>query len=453
MRATLTVFRHEWAGFVRNRVALSMILIVGVIGSSVAVIERAAWKAEQSEREKIQAQEVEQWLALDNTHIHKAAHRGYFVVRDLPPGVILDRGVWDFGGSAIWLEAHRRNAPQLRAVDSAALVVRGAPRGVGPVLLWLIPLLCVVLLHSIVAGERASGSLAFAVSSGAPAAAITFGKTLAAVSLTWIAAAVPMVFGIWFAIDGGLAVVSAVTWVVNILTALGVFAGIVVIVSSLASRPLGALVGLLLIWFIMVVLWPRLTPSIVQLAAPIPSSQTVRSEAEIAAEGLVSEATENAVTQQLADAGVRNPNRSGVSAMAAEIDAAAAFAPIFAPLEDGMLQQAKLLDLASWMSPINAADRSVDVSLGVSDFDQFAFEARAEKMRFETQMVLNEGWARANQTGDGNPTLWRDVVAAAQAIPIQHTGSGYAAWGLLIWMLVLVGGLLCAANAVRRSIS
>lgn len=452
MKGALTVFRHEWAGFWRGGVAALIVLIVGVIGIGVVLVEHQNWQSEQAERAELQAQEVEQWLALGDTHIHKAAHRGYFVIRDLSPGVILDRGVWDFGGSAIWLEAHRRNAPKLRAADDTVLLARGAPRGVGPVLLWLTPLLLVVLLHGIVAGERTRGSLAFAVSSGASPPAIITGKALAAITLAWAAALAPMAVGLSLTIGAGLSLMSAALWAAGMLTALAIFASLVLTVSAFARRPLDALVALLLIWFVMAVLWPRMTPGLAASIEPIPSSQTIRSQAEVVAEGLVSEETEQAVLTQLAAAGIDNPNPSGVSAMAAEIDAAAAFAEIFAQLETGMARQADLLDVLAWLSPLSSADRAGDVKLGLSDRDQFAFETRAEDMRIATQMALNEGWARAPANGRGNPALWANVVDAAGIASAAASESGFAVWGLVIWTGLAGLGLVGASRAVRRSI-
>lgn len=448
----LTVFRHEWAGFWRSGVAALMFLIIGLIGVATAVLEHRAWQSEQAEREALQAQEIEQWLALGDTHIHKAAHRGYFVVRDLPPGIILDRGVWDYGGSAIWLEAHRRNAPKLRAADDAGILARGAPRGVGPVLLWLTPLLLVVLLHGIVASERAKGSLAFAISSGANPSAIITGKALAGITLAWTAATLPMAVGVVLAVGSGLSETSAAFWAMGVFVALAIFVVVIVAMSAFSRRPLDALVALLLIWFVMAVLWPRLTPGIAASLQPIPSSQTVRSQAEVAAEGLVSDDTEQAVLAQLAEAGVSDPNLSGVSAMAAEIDAATTFAEIFAPLEDGMARQATFLDLLAWASPLSSADRAGDARLGLSDRDQFAFEARAEAMRIATQMALNEGWARAPAHGRGTPMLWQDVVEAAGATEASPAGRSLAGWGLALWVLLCGFGLFAATRAVRRAI-
>lgn len=452
MKSTLTVFRHEWAGFWRSGIAGLIAAIVGVVGVLTAIVEHRGWQAEQAAREALQTQEVDQWLALGDTHIHKAAHLGYFVIRDLPPGVILDRGVWDFGGSAIWLEAHKRNAPKLRAADSAGLLARGAPRGVGPVLLWLTPLLLVVLLNGIVAGERTRGSLAFAISSGASPSAIIAGKASAAVTLAWMAAFTPAIVGLGLAMGEGLSIASAAAWLGSVLAALSIFAALLVTISACARRPLDALVALLLVWFLMAVLWPRLTPGIAASLEPLPSSQTVRSEAEVAAEGLVSEATEQDVLARLAAQGVEAPNLSGVSAMAAEIDAATAFGEIFAPLEQGMARQAALLDGLSWISPLNATDRFGDAVVGLGDRDQLAFEARSEAMRFATQMVLNEGWARSASPGRGRDALWADVVEASSGVPSQTSDMGLAAWGILIWFLFVCLGLWSAARAVRRSI-
>ena len=450
MRGLLLVLRHEWVGFARSGVLALMLSVVGGLGVAVAVLEYRGWGEEHAERNELRAQERAQWLGLEDTHIHKAAHRGFFVVRELPAAVVLDRGVWDFGGSAIWLEAHRRNAPRLQAASSAAQVSRGLPRGVGPMLLWLVPLLCVVLLHGIVASERARGSLAFAISSGASPFVIVVGKAFAVLTLLWLTAALPAFVAAGLAISGGVSLASVLLWLGLIAAALGIFAFFVVAISAMTARPLAALVSLLLVWFAMAVLWPRLAPGITVQLAPIPSSQVVRTEAEIAAEGLVSDATEAAVRRRLDQEGLAEPNAAGLSAMASEIDAAAAFARIFAPLEDGMRRQALLLDLASWVSPLSAADRASDALLGLGDRDQFAFEARAESMRFATQMALNEGWVRSTGSARGNPALWESVVNAAEASPAAERSFGLAPWGLLVWAVLGRAGLGAASRAVRR---
>ena len=452
MKGVTTVFLHEWAGFRRGGVAALLLSIVSVIGIAVAVGEHRLWNIEQRERTLLQAKEAEQWLALGDTHIHKAAHRGYFIIRAIPPGAILDRGVWDFGGSAIWLEAHRRNAPKLRAADASGLILRGIPRGVGPVLLWIIPLLLAVLVHGVVAGERARGTLAFAVSSGASPAVIVAGKALAVMTLAWAAAAAPILAGAGLALQSGLSFTGAIAWALTTLSALGVFSILVVTVSSVMRRPLGALVALLLIWFAMAVLWPRLASGVTAQLVPIPSSQTVRSTAEVAAEGLVSDATERAVRERLAADGVLEPNPSGVSAMAAEIDAAKAFTEIFAPLENAMKRQSDLFDVLSWASPLSAADRAADAALGLSDRHQFSFEARAEAMRIATQMALNEQWARSSGSARGTPETWSRVVAATRTIAAPATGPGYAGAGIVIWVFLSLVSFLFAARAVRDSI-
>ena len=452
MSGVATVFTHEWQGFLRSGVLVVMVATLGVLGIVAALLEHRSWASEQAERAALQAQERAQWLALDNTHIHKAAHLGYFVIRDLPPGVILDRGVWDFGGSAIWLEAHRRNAPQLRAADSAGLVVRGAPRGVGPILLWITPLLLAILVHGIVAQERARGSLAFAIISGASARAIVAGKALAVLTLSWTAAALPIAVGAGLAVLSGLPLANAALWALSVLAALGVFAVLTVAVSSMTRHPFSALIALLLIWFAMVVVWPRVATGLTAQIAPIPSSQSLRSEAEVAAEGLFSETTAIAVRERLAADGVLAPNPAGVSAMTAEIDAARAFADIFASIESAMAAQSNVLDLLSWASPMAAADRTGDAALGLGDRDQYRFEAQAEAIRFTTQMELNEAWARTVDSDRGAPETWQSVVQAADRVQAPPRGPRYAGIGLVLWLGLSVAGLRLAHRALGRSV-
>ncbi len=451
MTQVLHVFRHQWADFWRRGIVLAMALSVGLVGIASVLLEWQAWHQEDATRQAMQAQERSQWLALEDTHIHKAAHRGYFVIRDMSVGVVLDRGVWDFGGSAIWLEAHRRNAPLLRAADDAGILARAVPRGVGPVCLWLVPLLIAVLAHGVFASERAQGSLAFAISSGAPPGTLVLGKSLATIALAWAGALLPLGLGMAIALANGQEAAPTAVWLVATLAALVLFAVGTVIVSALCTRPFQALIALLLIWFVFVVVWPRLAADLTGQLLPLPSSQTVRVEAEVASEGLVSDESKDLVRTMLATKGVTSPNSGGVSAMAAEIDAAAAFKRIFAPLEEGKQNQARLLDVLSWLSPIGAADRLGDSVLHLSDHDQAVFEARAEAMRFATQMALNEGWAEQTKSARGDAVLWQKVIDAADKATVQRPPKSLAWGGLVLWGFISVWGLISARSVIARS--
>ncbi len=456
MNAIGIVAAHEWSAFFRRGAGWWMIVVVGVLGTLTVVGEFGGWAHEAPEREALGQTEADQWLGLGDTHIHEAAHRGYFLVRPAPAAVILDRGSLDFGGSAVWLEAHRRNSPRLRASDTAAMVSRAVPRGLGPVLLWLIPLLLALFLHGIVADERADGSLAFAVSSGAPPTSIVLGKAAAACGLAWAAAIPPMVLGGGLAVANGVNVPGAAAWGGTVLVGVGVFAVLVVVVSAAARTPLASLVTLLLIWFGMVLLVPKLAASATQVLAPIPSSQTIRSDAEAAVDQLDGTATQRRHLERLQDAGVRDPNPAAVSAMALESDAAALFARTFEPLETGMERQSRLLGLLAILSPIASADLASDGLLGVGDRAQFAFERRAESARIATHMALNEGWARLGDSDRGSPELWAEVVEVARARTRDIDGStaggpGLAGLGLVLWTLIATGGIRVAIRHVGRA--
>ena len=152
---------------------------------------------------------------------------------------------------------------------------------------------------------------------------------------------------------------------------------------------------------------------------------------------------------QLLAEGIEEPNPSAVSLIAYELGAAEIYDEAFAPLTGGMARQAWVLDLLSWASPLMAADRQSDALTGLGDRDHLVFEARAEMMRFEIQMKLNQTYAAADPPAYGDETLWRDVIEAAEAVPQVAPARSWAGAGLILWLALGAALLFVASLAVR----
>jgi ABC-2 type transport system permease protein len=452
MTMVLRVFRHEWAAAWRTGGLLLVILVAWVAGVGSGIVEYRAWQADQSTRTALAAAERAQWLALGDIHFHKAAHRGYFIVRDRPATTILDRGSWDFAGTIVWLESHKPNDPLLRAVDADPLAARGLPRGGGPVLLWLVPLLLVLALHGVVARERQSGSLAFAVSSGARPLDILGGNTLAVAAIGLAAISLPALVAAGLATSGGAAIIDVVLWALSVVLAILAWSAVIVSVSAWLRSPFAALIVLLMVWFAATILVPRSAVDVADTIAPLPASQPLRSEAEAAAEGLVTDATKARVRRALeAERPGVTLNDDGVSAIAAEIDAAAAFRRILTPLYAAMARQSRVFDCAVVLSPTFAADRIGDGLARSDDRAYLAFTQESEQRRLATQMALNRAWA-FTMTSEGSPHVWRMVAGAADEARIVDTAPrSAAAWSALaFWIALGAFGVVASARRLAR---
>ncbi|KWV92016.1 ABC transporter permease subunit [Erythrobacter sp. YT30] len=451
MSAFLSVTKRELAIMHRSRTLWLLIALVSLIGIGTAVLEHRAWAEESAQRGNLQQQEIGQWLGLGDTHFHTAAHRGLFLVQPIPAGVILDRGVWDFSGSAIWLEAHQRNAAQLRAVDAQAFIGRGLPRGVGPVLLWIAPLLTIVLFHGIVASDRRSGVLAFSVSSGAPPGAIALGKFAALSIAGLVAITAPAVLAIGLATSGGLAIIDGLAWLSALAATILIASAVIVAVSAASKRTVNALILLLMLWFVAVVLWPRVAAQVTQIVAPLPSSQVVRSEAEALVHDLDFSKAEERIAEQLREEGIAQPTPAAVNIMASETATAEALVPLFAPLEDGMARQAAWMDWLSLASPLFAADRYLDGVATTSDRDQIAFEQDAEEARLAAQLAMGREWAKVEGGDAGSPEAWGAVIDASFAQIEERDARPLGPMGVVLWLIIAAGLLALSIRSVRAA--
>ena len=223
------------------------------------------------------AAERDNFLGQGDKNPHSAAHFGQYAFRPVLLPAALDPGVAPYMGSMIWLEAHRMNLPEFRPAEDSADFGRAAQLSVAWVLQFILPLFVIVVTFGAVAGERERGTLGLAMSQGLGLDRMLLGKAVAAVGALFAVLLPLLLLSVaLFALvaDGADAhgAGSRLGWMglAYVLYLLS-FAGLSLLVSTLAAGRRNAFFALTAIWLLVTVAVPRVAADLAVSIHPTPT--------------------------------------------------------------------------------------------------------------------------------------------------------------------------------------
>ena len=128
--------------------------------------------------EEYQTEVRERWEGNPDKHPHRMAHYGYVAFR--PPYTLsfFDRGVDNYVGNAVFLEAHRQNTVNYSAASLSSGLMRFGELSASLILQALLPLVIFFWGFALVAGERDDGKLRLVFAQGATWPEVIIGKSL-----------------------------------------------------------------------------------------------------------------------------------------------------------------------------------------------------------------------------------------------------------------------------------
>ncbi|MFO1206370.1 MAG: DUF3526 domain-containing protein [Burkholderiales bacterium] len=409
-----------------------------------------------------------QWLEQGQKNPHAAAHYGLYAFKPETPFAFVERGINDYAGQSIWLEAHYQNLAQARTAQDAVSIERLGALTAGFVLQIVMPLLIIVLGFRTFAGERESGVLAQTLAAGAPVQTLLAGKAIGAGAAILTMVAPLIVIGAltlaWISQPGFAGISRGVLFIV----AYGVYAAIWLLLtvgaSALTKSSRAALVALVAIWAVTVFVVPRLAADAARGLAPTPSYQSFKASMDTdMLNGLGGETQEQyqsrLTAETLARYGVAAPeqlpvNLQGLKFTWLEAWGGRIFDHHFGRLYDTYAAQDRIHQWSALLSPL-VAIRQVTSAIAATDLETHRqFVAAAERHRRAYIEVMNTDLTENSRTGDrnyqANPELWRQVGAfrftpppPLESLSLQRIAIGA---GLCWLLLASVAGLF----AVRR---
>lgn len=270
MRAWQSVMRNELRAMVRDRTALSGIVLLTLLTIAATLVSSHHMRSAAEYRARQQAAAQQAFDAQPDRHPHRVVHYGHFVYR-LPSALAaFDPGVDPFTGSSMFLEGHRQNTANFGDVMQSSILTRFGQLTPAFVLQVLAPLVLIFLGYGALAQERERGTLRQLLLQGASTRAIVLGKLAA----LWSVAALfmlPAFVGLAIlaaAPEGSLAI--SLVLMLGYAVYLGTWSTLIAAASALLSRRRDALLALVAVWAVSTLLVPRVAPDFAHAAHVLP---------------------------------------------------------------------------------------------------------------------------------------------------------------------------------------
>ncbi len=253
-------------------VVLLNVLVFGALAIEYGkVSERRATVAEY--RRDVRAR----WEDSPDKHPHRMAHYGYVVFRQPELLSFFDRGVDNFVGNAVFLEAHRQNTVNFSEASLSTGLLRFGELSGALILQAILPLLLLFWGYASVAGEREDGTLRLIFAQGVRWPEVIVGRSagLFCASLAVLLPALALTT-VLVAIDPPAAtlpptllrcgllllVYGAYLLAISLLT---------VWISAASATAKVALLRLIGLWLLFVLVVPKVAQVVGEVAYPTPS--------------------------------------------------------------------------------------------------------------------------------------------------------------------------------------
>lgn len=398
---------HEWRTAWRSRVVAILAAALTLLAASAAIVGQARYDSDSTQRARYQQMVGEQFAEQPDRHPHRVSHYGFLVFRPRAPLGFFDSGVESYGGTSIFLEAHKQNTANFSAAAQAGSSERFGELTLALVLQLFVPLFIFGVAGVSVTRERESGTLTLLLCQGASWPAILWGKLAGALLIVGTVLAPALFVSVaWLVLGSGTAWTTDMTVrALGLVAAHGLFlvtcAALAVMVSAWQHTSRAALVALVGAWIVLWVVLPRLLPMIGTALYPTPARAVFEAEVERAVKALGDSHNPNDPkfasirAKALADHGVSRIedlpfNYSGFVMQQGEQLTSETYQAHMAALLDTYRQQARLVDLAAIASPFLAI-RSLSMTMAGSDVAHLVeFDRQAEAFRFSLIASLNE---------------------------------------------------------------
>ena len=214
-------------------------------------------------RTAYQHQARKDWLSNPDKHPHRMAHYGHFAIRPQPPLSVFDKGLENFLGSTLFLEAHKQNSVNFSEAGFSTGLLRFGEISLSMVLQLLLPLLIFFLGFGSVAAERDNGTLPMVLSQGVSWRDLLIGKSLGLLGII-ASLFVPIMLlatVLWLTTQGGRVSLDQTLrlglLLITYFLYLAFFCVIAVLVSAVSSSAKAALVTLIGLWLMLTLVLPR----------------------------------------------------------------------------------------------------------------------------------------------------------------------------------------------------
>lgn len=417
----------------------------------------------QTNRQHQQAQEAsyEQWLNQGAKNPHSAAHYGFYAYKPVPLLSIIDKGMDDYLGNAVWLEAHKQNDVRHRAALDSPDLSRFGGLTVGFIWQFILPLIIILLTFNSISKERESGTLRMLLSTQVSGRRLVLGKTLAVSKAVFLVLFLPTfllsVAVMWLAGGSGALLSNGLNlgfMAVFYLLFLSVFLVLGIVVSMQAKQSGLALVILLGIWTFGAFFVPRMSGSFARSLYQTPSAFAFAQQVALdKANGIdghnpADKFTKELEARTLKKYGVDSISQLPVSFAAISLQAGEnqdweIFDKNYGSVFQTFRAQDRLMDAFDVLSPTMTM-RNISRAFAGTDLDKHIdFANHAERSRRSMQQTINDHFrdhgARKDYEFKADRDLWKEIPPFRYPMPTVGFVLRNQALNILILLAWLIG--------------
>lgn len=464
-----SIVQKEWAELRQDRrfwlVALGLYVLFG-LGLAEGY---GYYTATARTHEQAAAASYQQWLDQGTKNPHGAAHYGFYAFKPLSPLAVVDRGMEDYLGQSVWLEAHNQNEVKDRAANDQGTIARFGLLTVGFVWQFLVPLAIILLGFNLYSKEREGGTLRLLLSAGTSLPQLLWGKALALYGAVLVLT-LPMLMIATVAaqVAGGAAMGEfAGRWMLLCglyLAYWALWVGGALAVSYRAAQSGLALVALIGFWTWGCFFVPRLSGSVAKALHPAPSSFAFSREVQLDTElGLDRQTPAKLRAKRLVDSLLAHyqadslqklpVNFTGVSLQANEDYGYQVFEKNYGHLHGVYRAQDQAMEWGNLLSPPLAMRSLQNLLGGTGLVRHLDFARQAEAHRRLIAETMNDDLAR-NGAGkpvhEGGTELWKKIPPFTYQPSPLAADLPAASLGLLalaLWLAGVAGVLLATRRA------
>jgi ABC-2 type transport system permease protein len=454
-----TIIQKEWLEIRRDRVSSVLFMSFVLLMMVSLVISWNYNKWYKQVQQEITASAREHWETQGLKNSHSAAHYGIYLFKPLSSLALWDAGVDKHVGVSLFVEAHKRNSLQLKAVEDNPLLARWGELTPAFVFIFLMPLLIIWLASHSVVKERADGTLKMVLAQGTSISKYVWGKALS----IWIIT-LAMALGFW--IIGGILVstinensfftLDAMLLMLVYILFAGIFIHLSLFVSLRSGTQRNALVLLVGIWLVMIWFIPRFTTQLSETLYPSPTTESFLSKIseDIAVNGINGHGGENEKMKQLKAQWTKKYNVDsiqqlpvnwvGITLQADEDTNNVIYERHYAQLYELYERQQKVHRLSAVLSPVMPA-RTASMALSGTDLSvSLDFSESVDAYRKDFIRILNNRLrdrSRYNERDTGTVEFWKTLPVFTYTPPTMETRWMRARQSLLLLCLWLVASV------------
>ncbi|MBC7922990.1 MAG: DUF3526 domain-containing protein [Ferruginibacter sp.] len=462
-----TIALKEFTDTLRDgRFRVAAVLVGALLVVSV-LVSRHYYQTVSRQHEQAKRTARYQWENQGSNNPHSAAHYGVYAFKPKYPLSMLDNGLDKYLGVSLFLEAHRQNESQFKAIEDSSALARFGELTPAFVLIYLVPLLIVLMAFGAFTSEKESGNLRLVLSQGLSRRTWLLGK-LAGVWLVLLTLVVPLfLIGLLFlaaspGADGGEFARFGLLALVLLLY-FAVFVNVSVGVSAWAANSNGSLVLLLGFWMLSTLVLPKATTNLARRLYPAPSALAYQAALEkdlkngVDGHDSANEFSKKFERETLAKYGVDSVsqlpfNYWGLAMQAGEEHEEHVFDKHTRAIQDLYRRQLAVHQASAFLSP-TILTRLLSMSLARTDLEaHYHFQQEAENYRIRLVRDLNYELKDHSKYDDWEYQVNNDFFRKTARFDYQPVTLAYTTGQtagklvfLLGWVLVSLAGAWWAA--------